>query len=356
MDPKIGMVGTPCQITAATLMKDYASFIKEFPVTLKIGLFCMENFSYKYLKRFLEEKGISLKEIIQCRIEGGSAKFHLNSGETISIPLKELKETMRKSCQICMDYTSEQADISIGSVGSPQGWSTIIIRTKKGLKLIKAAEEKKYIKTKPISDKGFELLQRLAAGKKEKNLKEIKKREKVARPVMYWRVMPETEYLEEVTDYQFRDLRGDVIDIGACVLCGACLLSCPEEIIKIEDRKPEIKGECPPACNACYIACPRTYVPDNIISHETAKEPLGDYIKIVSAKAPMFKGQDGGVVTALLSYALSEGIVDKVLVVDKDTKNPWKPTPKLTKHIEDVIKAAGTKYSACPIFKAMGGS
>jgi Coenzyme F420-reducing hydrogenase, beta subunit len=173
---------------------------------------------------------------------------------------------------------------------------------------------------------------------------------------MYWRVMPEPEYLEEVTDYQFRDLKGDVIDIGACVLCGACLLSCPEKIIKIEDRKPEIRGECPPTCNACYLACPRTYVPDNIINHETANEPLGDYIKIVSAKAPMFKGQDGGVVTALLSYALSEGIIDEVLVVDKDTENPWKPIPKLTKQVEDVVKAAGTKYSACPIFKAMGGS
>lgn len=356
MDPKIGMVGTPCQITAATLMKDYESFIKEFPVTLKVGLFCMENFSYKYLKTLLKGKGISLREIIQCRIEGGSAKFHLNNGEVISMPLKELKEAMRKNCQICMDYTAEQADISVGSVGSPKGWSTIIIRTKKGLELLKEAEKNKYIKIKPIDDSEFRLIQKLARRKKETNLKEIKRREKIARPVMYWRVMPEPEYLEEVTDYQFRDLKGDVIDIGACVLCGACLLSCPEKIIKIEDRKPEIRGECPPTCNACYLACPRTYVPDNIINHETANEPLGDYIKIVSAKAPMFKGQDGGVVTALLSYALSEGIIDEVLVVDKDTENPWKPIPKLTKQVEDVVKAAGTKYSACPIFKAMGGS
>ena len=356
MDTKVAMVGTPCQITAATLMKDYESFIKKFPINLKIGLFCMENFSHKYLKLLLKKEGINLKEVIQCKIEGGAAKFHLNNGQTISIPLKELKEAMRKSCQICMDYTAEQADISIGSVGSPIGWSTAIIRTEKGLKLFEEAEKNKYIKTKPLEGQGLKLIQKLAAGKKEKNLEEIKEREKIARPVMYWRVMPETEFLEEVTDYQFRDLKGDVIDIGACVLCGACLLSCPENIIKIEDRKPEIKGECPPACNACYIACPRTYVPDNIINHETAKKPLGDYIKIVAAKAPMFKGQDGGVVTALLAYALSEGIADKVLVVDKDPKNPWKPIPKLTENVEDIIKAAGTKYSACPIFKAMGGS
>ena len=47
-----------------------------------------------------------------------------------------------------MDFTSEQSDISVGSVGSPDGWSTIILRTEKGLKLLKNAEKDGYIKPK----------------------------------------------------------------------------------------------------------------------------------------------------------------------------------------------------------------
>ncbi|MGB9838540.1 MAG: Coenzyme F420 hydrogenase/dehydrogenase, beta subunit C-terminal domain [Methanothermobacter sp.] len=347
---RYAMVGTPCQITAATLMKEYNG---EFPVELRIGLFCMENFSYTYLKELAEEEGVDLRDVSECRIEKGRLWFHLNDGSTVSIPLERARSAMRKNCSVCMDFTSEQSDVSVGSVGSPQGWSTLIIRTERGRELVEGASKAGYIETEPITGKGLKLLEKLASGKKEENLEEIKRRESVARPVLYWRVMPGDLYPEEIKDYQFDDLRADVIDVGACVLCGACEASCPEDIVRINDRKPEVKGECPEGCNACYVACPRTYVPDSIISHESAAEPLGEYTEIVSARAPMFRGQDGGVVTALLTYALREGIVDGALVVDRDPSIPWKPVPVLAEDPEDVLRAAGTKYSVCPILKVL---
>jgi coenzyme F420 hydrogenase subunit beta len=249
-----------------------------------------------------------------------------------------------------MDFTSELSDISIGSVGSEEGWSTIIVRTDKGLELVKNAEKDDYIQTKPIEESGLKLIQRLANKKKTENKSEITKRERVGRPVIYRRQMPITEFTEEVSNCQFKDLKGDVIDIGACVLCGACDFVCPEGIIKIEDRKPQIKGKCPEGCNLCYVACPRTYIPEDMLSKEADKKPLGDYIKILSANAPMLNGQDGGVVTALLNYALSKKLVDDVVVVDKSSSEPWKPEPKLTNNVADVLKSAGTKYAACTVF------
>lgn len=353
-EDKIAMVGTPCQIIAATVMEKYSSQLKRnFPIDIKIGLFCMENFSYEYLKKLLHSYGIKFRDVVSCRIEGSNAYFHLINKDVISIPLSTLRKSMRKSCKICMDFTSELADISVGSVGSPKGWSTVIIRSEKGLKLVEKAKKAKYIETKMLDADRLNLIEKLAKIKKNKNLEEIKNRERVARPVMYWRIMPEEIFLNEVENYQFKDLKGDVIDVGACVLCGACFFSCPEDIIKIEDRKPEINGKCPPDCNACYIACPRSYVPDCIVSHEDAYSALGNYIEIISARSPFFKGQDGGVVTALLACALSEKIVNKVLIVDKDPEKPWKPLPILTDKIDDVVKASGTKYSVCPIFKAL---
>lgn len=350
---KVAMVGTPCQIMAAYLMDDYSKELGESGIDLKIGLFCMENFSYSYLKELLKKYDMDLKDVVECRVEKGRMWFYLTENRLFDISLDEAKSCMRKSCQICMDFTSEGSDISVGSVGSPEGWSTVIIRSEKGMELLEKAEAANYIKTKAISESGIKLMERLALKKKKENVAEIKKREDMARPVLYWRTMPQNEYLEEISASQFADLKSDVIDIGACVLCGACLLTCPENIVEINDRKPQIKGTCPEGCNACYMACPRTYVPDTISNRDAEKSPFGDYIKIVSAQASMFQGQDGGVATALLSYAVTSKMVDEALVVDKSISEPWKPEAKLTGNVEKIVKASGTKYSACPIFKPL---
>lgn len=354
----MAMVGTPCQILAATKMNEFLD--EEFPVTIKVGLFCMENFSYSYMKEMLKDYDVDMENIAECRIEKGNLWLYLADEEVVKIPLNKAKKCMRKNCKICMDFTSEQSDISVGSVGSPEGWSTIIIRTEKGLKLIEAAEKDEYIETKTMEDSGLKIMENLANKKKIENKLEISARENVARPVIYRREISKEEFINEVLDCQFEDLKGDVIDIGACVLCGACIYACPEKIVEIQDRKPQIKGECPEGCNKCYVACPRTYIPDQILSSESDKEPFGKYIKILSAKAPRVEGQDGGVVTALLTYTLSNKLVEEVLVVDKSSADPWKPEAKITDNIAEVLKASGTKYAACPIFKPLkevkGGS
>ena len=44
---KTAMVGTPCQILAATKINRYEEKTGGSPIDVKIGLFCMENFSYQ---------------------------------------------------------------------------------------------------------------------------------------------------------------------------------------------------------------------------------------------------------------------------------------------------------------------
>jgi len=346
------MVGTPCQILAAAKMGNY---MEKFPVDIKIGLFCMENFSYSYMRELLKEYDVDINDVTQFRIEKGHLWLYLTEDKVVKIPLNKAKKCMRKNCEVCMDFTSEQSDVSIGSVGSPEGWSTVIIRTDKGLELVEAAENENYIEINPIDEGGLKIMEKLAIEKKSENKAKIGKRENVARPVLYRRQMPGEEFIKEVSDCQFNDLKGDVIDIGACVLCGACVYACPEDIVEIRDRKPQIKGECPEGCNICYVACPRTYVPDEILSTESNKEPLGRYIKILSAKARKVEGQDGGVATALLTYILSNKMADNVIIVDNNISKPWKAEAKLTNNIGDVLRASGTKYSACPIFKPLKG-
>ena len=198
------------------------------------------------------------------------------------------------------------------------------------------------------------LLERIANQKISRNTKNYKKREAVARPVLSKRAITEEEFIEESSLCQFENLQNDVISVGSCVLCGACEYVCPKDIIHINRRKPVIKGNCDEDCHACYFACPRTFVSDKIYPEDIDEKPLGNYLEIYSVKANSIIGQDGGVVSAILVYLLENQIVDEVSIVGQDKDAPWRPESKLTSSVQDVIMAAGTKYSTTPIgFKAL---
>ena len=71
-------------------------------------------------------------------------------------------------CSVCTDFTAELADISVGSVGSAEGWSTVITRTERGDELVRGASERGYIEVKDIKAKGLELIKRQAVKKRKR--------------------------------------------------------------------------------------------------------------------------------------------------------------------------------------------
>ena len=78
---------------------------------------------------------------------------------------------------------------------------------------------------------------------------------------------------------------------------------------------------------------------------------LGSYQEIITAKASdkkiTNKSQDGGIVSALLIYALEENIIDGTIVA-VESKEALKVEPKVATTKKDILKAAGTKYTMCP--------
>ncbi len=344
---KVAMVGTPCEIMSASKMQTFM----DIPIDVKIGLFCMENFSYSYLTKYLESKGIDINSITKFRIEKGYVFLFIDE-EVKKIHLSDVRAAIRKNCDTCVELTSETSDISVGSIGSESGWSTIIIRSDKGEEIVNKAIEQGYIETKDLNESQLKLLNRVAANKIRKNKKTIEAREEIARPVLYQRDIPDDIFLEQLQVSNFDDLKANVIDVGSCVLCGGCEYICPDNLVHIYDRKPQRKGKCPDDCHACYIACPRMYLPQAIRNDN--KKALGDYKKIITARnLKKYEGQDGGVVTSLLGFLLDNQIVSDALIVDQDETQPWKPVAKITNDIDEIIKASGTKYSACPIFKPL---
>ena len=148
---KTAMVGTPCQILAATKINRYEEKTGGSPIDVKIGLFCMENFSYQYLKKFLKEQNIELFEVKEFKIEKGQFMAYLIDGNVFKIPIAETEPFTRKNCHICTDYTADVSDISVGSVGSPKYQSTVIVRSKKGKQIIDGCISEGYIEAEPIS-------------------------------------------------------------------------------------------------------------------------------------------------------------------------------------------------------------
>ena len=345
---KIAMVGTPCEIMATSKLQYYTNS----SIDVKLGLFCMENFSYKYFTYLLSEYNLKMEDIEKFQIEKGFVFLTLKNKEKVNLPLSVAKRIIRKNCNICVELTSETSDISIGSIASDSGWSTLIIRTKKGEDILNGAVKQKFIKTKELTESQFKLLINIADSKLTRNLENIEKREYFARPVLYQREKSDASIIKEISQSNFADLKANVIDVGACVLCGVCEYVCPDNLIKIDDTKPLMSGECSPDCHLCFSVCPRTFIHEDLRNDNT--KAIGDYIKVLSVKSLKHtQGQDGSIVTTLLDYLITNNIVDEALIVDKKDHLAWKPYAKLTNDIDEIVKSGGTKYSVCPVFKPL---
>lgn len=78
---------------------------------------------------------------------------------------------------------------------------------------------------------------------------------------------------------------------------------------------------------------------------------LGPYEEILTVRAAdnkiLKKSQDGGIVTALLSFALENNIIDGTIVAAEGDE-PWKPEPLVATTKKEILQGAGTKYTMCP--------
>ncbi len=133
---KIAFVGTPCQVRAARMVQQ--TLTQKFPdleITV-IGLFCFESFNQDKLKEEIKRQlSVDLDKAEKTQIRKGKFSAHID-GKEYGCKIKDLNNAAEKACQYCDDFTSKLADISVGSVGSQAGYSTIIVRSKKGKRLL----------------------------------------------------------------------------------------------------------------------------------------------------------------------------------------------------------------------------
>jgi coenzyme F420 hydrogenase subunit beta len=168
---------------------------------------------------------------------------------------------------------------------------------------------------------------------------------------------------------QWTELFSEVITSGLCTGCAACVISCPHDVIGYDhneggykpfhlelDSAPDVCSHGDKGCTSCTRACPRFRTwegeADQFLfgRERTADEPEGVSKDVVLARATdahvLEVGQDGGLVSALLIWALDHDIIDAALVsyLEGDGTS-WKAVPGVARTADEVLAAAGSRYT-----------
>ena len=175
---RVGIVGTPCQMQAVRKAQLYPVGMRDVPdkIALAIGIFCMENFPYQSLEALIEDHcGLKMESVRKVDIGKGKFWAYTERGAVAQIPLKVTHKYEQPGCHVCLDYVSNLADVSTGSVGTPDGWSTVFVRTKIGDDVWAKANAAGCFETQDIASvkPGLELVTKLATEKITKNQKTL---------------------------------------------------------------------------------------------------------------------------------------------------------------------------------------
>ena len=172
--------------------------------------------------------------------------------------------------------------------------------------------------------------------------------------------MTESEFqkLEQKNVKNFEDLKNEIIINNKCCACGACVAYCESQgfdVIEMNGYVPEFKSEksvnnCT-KCGICYYICPQTIVLlEELNNNHYIEDDIGHIVKILAAKTTISTlekvGQNGGVVSAILTYLFEKNKIDAAIVSEFD--HNFEPIPKIIFDKEDLLKSAGTRYSISP--------
>jgi len=164
---KLAVVGTPCQTLTIRKMQ-LLHIVPSHMVRFMIGLFCFENFlMHNEGMEYLAGKiGSDLDQIERINLKDDFT-VKLKDGRITHIDLDDLGPIVRSECLACTDFSNNVADISVGGIGSPDGYTTVIVRNDAAQKLINQAISQGYIEE--IEAKGvIEKIEKMAERKRQR--------------------------------------------------------------------------------------------------------------------------------------------------------------------------------------------
>ncbi|MGQ9646227.1 MAG: Coenzyme F420 hydrogenase/dehydrogenase, beta subunit C-terminal domain [Thermodesulfobacteriota bacterium] len=155
-----------------------------------------------------------------------------------------------------------------------------------------------------------------------------------------------------------KGLEEKVISQDLCAACGACLSLCPYlrswkgRVVKLDNCNLE-EGR-------CFAYCPRTEIDLNDVYQTIYGKgyediDMGPARKIFMARArdPQItkKAQTGGVVSALLDFALKEGMIQAGVLTPRD--GDLLSQGKIIRNRREILSCAGSSYVSGPTLEAL---
>jgi len=154
-----------------------------------------------------------------------------------------------------------------------------------------------------------------------------------------------------------RELQSEVLARDLCSLCGACVGMCPY-LVAYRGRIVAL-DECSLSQGRCYVFCPRASVDLDLLSQTVfgvpyAADELGTAQEIVIARATdegiRSRAQCGGTVSALMGFALEQGLIDSAALTASDEN--ILPDGTLADNTAQVGDCAGSNFVAAPTLAA----
>ena len=176
---RLGVVGTPCQMTAVAQMRSNPLGKPEHdvPVALAVGLFCNWSVDTRLLMDLLAQR-LDISKISSMDIPPPPANIMTLETDDgpLEVPLSDIKPLIPHTCFVCLDMTSEFADLSVGMYEGRPGWNTLMIRSERGAEMVDRARRENFIETAEFPAQNLAHLSKAAAEKKERSLRTLIRR------------------------------------------------------------------------------------------------------------------------------------------------------------------------------------
>jgi len=138
----LALVGTPCEIEGIRALQDFdweygSQEAGVRAVEYTIALMCTKNFNYRRLmgEQLEEQRGIAPAEIGKMDVLDGKMIVYDHDHELLlEEDIENFHDAALKGCDECADFTGYCADLTVGSVGSSDEYSSVIVRTEQGLR------------------------------------------------------------------------------------------------------------------------------------------------------------------------------------------------------------------------------
>ncbi|MFO7985742.1 MAG: Coenzyme F420 hydrogenase/dehydrogenase, beta subunit C-terminal domain [Desulfatiglandaceae bacterium] len=146
-----------------------------------------------------------------------------------------------------------------------------------------------------------------------------------------------------------RRLIDEIINKDLCVRCGACVGFCP--YFSYFDGQVVVMDRCRADADRCFRVCPVARNRKTLsggVSQAPERQEIGPVEEILMARAVdadiRNKSQYGGVVTALVTWALEKGFIESAILTDRG--DPFSPQGKEVRDKRGVRRCAGSRYTA----------